>query len=494
MKIIYFNNLNYINNSYIILGMFQKNILKNIQLLYINKSYYNINDKILEYNFKGKLNTHIVIPYPNNIPNILIIGCGNIHTINISTYKKIIRYSWNIINNNQYSHIIYHLYTLNIKNIYFSKKIQIIINIFEKLNYNFNIFRSKQNKTPKTIYINWATKNNTRIISLTKHIVKQNLIICKGIKHSKNLSNLPANICNSYYIAKQIQKKINNKHTYIKFLNKQDIINNKMYAYLAVGQGSHNKPLISIIHYQYKCNIQPIILIGKGVTFDSGGISLKPALNMHHMKYDMAGASAIYGIMYIITRLKLKLNIIGILSCTENMLSSKATRPGDIVTSMSKKTIEITNTDAEGRLILCDTLTYVKKYNPNIVIDIATLTGACSIALGDQISGLMSNNRKLTQALLKASKISHDYIWELPIFKKYKTLLTSKIADIKNCASTSVGGTIVAAYFLSLFTKKYKWAHLDIANTAWNKKGATGRPIKLIIQFLLNFIKNKYQI
>ncbi len=494
MKIIYLNNLNYNNYSYIILGIFEKYTLNNTQLLHINKNYYNINNKILKFNFKGKLNTHIIIPYSKNTPNLLIIGCGNIKNINISTYKKIIIYSWNIIKNNKYSHIIYYLYLLNIKNIYFSQKIQIIINLFEKLNYNFTLFKKKKHKESHKLFINLSTKNNKRTILLTKHIIKKNLIICKGITYSKNLSNLPANICNANYIAKEIKNKINNKHTKINFLNKQDLINKQMYAYLAVGQGSHNKPLISIIHYQNKCIIPPIILIGKGVTFDSGGISLKPALNMHHMKYDMAGASAIYGIMYIITRLKLKLNIIGILACTENMLSSKSTRPGDIITSMSKKTIEITNTDAEGRLILCDTLTYIKKYNPNLVIDIATLTGACSIALGNKISGLMSNNKKLTKSLLKASKISKDYIWELPIFKKYKILLKSTIADIKNCASTSLGGTIVAAYFLSLFAKKYKWAHIDIANTAWNKNGATGRPIKLIIQFLLNFIKNKYTI
>jgi leucyl aminopeptidase len=226
--------------------------------------------------------------------------------------------------------------------------------------------------------------------------------------------------------------------------------------------------------------------VGKGVTFDTGGISLKPAAEMDEMKYDMCGAASVLGTIAAIAQMRLPINVVGIIPATENMPGGNATKPGDIVTSMSGQTIEILNTDAEGRLILCDALTYAERYEPEVVIDIATLTGACVIALGHVASGLLSNNEELAMELLNASEQAADRAWHLPLWDDYQEQLKSNFADMANIGGRAAG-TITAACFLSRFTKKYRWAHIDIAGTAWEsgkKKGATGRPVPLLTQFL----------
>uniref|UniRef100_A0A1A9UKF0 Cytosol aminopeptidase domain-containing protein n=1 Tax=Glossina austeni TaxID=7395 RepID=A0A1A9UKF0_GLOAU len=268
-----------------------------------------------------------------------------------------------------------------------------------------------------------------------------------------------------------------------------------MHAYLSISQGSKKPPYISIIKYNgnSKSNEDPIILIGKGLTFDSGGISLKPSRNMDEMKFDMCGAGAVLGIMHAVLKLNLNLNIIGILACCENMPDASSCRPGDIVQTLSGKTVEILNTDAEGRLVLCDVISYVKKFNPKLVIDIATLTGACVVALGHHYTGLMSNCDKLCKQILNAAKVTYDLAWRLPLNEKFAHQLKSKFADISN-VSGSEGGAITAGYFLYEFAKEYKWAHLDIAGTAWlsgKEKEATGRPVILLTQFLIDYINHK---
>uniref|UniRef100_A0A1A9Z140 Cytosol aminopeptidase domain-containing protein n=1 Tax=Glossina pallidipes TaxID=7398 RepID=A0A1A9Z140_GLOPL len=266
-----------------------------------------------------------------------------------------------------------------------------------------------------------------------------------------------------------------------------------MHAYLSVSQGSKKAPYISIIKYNGsdKTDEKPIVLIGKGLTFDSGGISLKPSHNMDEMKYDMCGAAAVLGIMHTVLKLNLNLNIIGVLACCENMLDASSCRPGDIVETLSGKTVEILNTDAEGRLVLCDVISYVKKFNPKLVIDIATLTGACVVALGHHYTGLMSNCNKLAQKILDAAQITHDLVWRLPLHKKFTYQLKSKFADISNVNGND-GGAITAGCFLQEFAKEYSWAHLDIAGTAWTSgknKEASGRPVILLTQFLIDYIK-----
>ncbi|RLA05197.1 MAG: leucyl aminopeptidase, partial [Gammaproteobacteria bacterium] len=238
---------------------------------------------------------------------------------------------------------------------------------------------------------------------------------------------------------------------------------------------------------------KPVVMVGKGLTFDAGGISLKPSQGMDEMKYDMCGSASVFGTISAIADLMLPLNVIGVVPSSENMPDGDANKPGDIVTSMAGKTIEILNTDAEGRLILCDALTYSERFDPDIVIDIATLTGAIIVALGGRTTGLMANDQDLADALLQAGTDSHDRAWQLPIWDDYQQQLDSNFADIANIGGKEAG-SITAACFLARFTEKFNWAHLDIAGTAWKggkAKGATGRPVPLLVQFLLNRIADK---
>jgi leucyl aminopeptidase len=245
---------------------------------------------------------------------------------------------------------------------------------------------------------------------------------------------------------------------------------------------------VSLEYKGGKTKDKPIVLVGKGVTFDTGGISLKGGAGMDEMKYDMCGAASVLGTIHAIAKLKLAVNVVGIVPTTENMPDGLATKPGDIVTSMSGQTIEVLNTDAEGRLILCDALTYAEKFNPRYVIDIATLTGACIVALGKVPSAVLGNDETLINSLIASGKTIEDKLWELPLWDEYQEQLDSNFADIANIGGRDAG-TITAACFLSRFAKKYKWAHLDIAGTAWKsgaEKGATGRPVPLLTQFILD--------
>ncbi|WBF65281.1 MAG: leucyl aminopeptidase [Candidatus Kinetoplastibacterium crithidii] len=314
--------------------------------------------------------------------------------------------------------------------------------------------------------------------------------ISEGIYLAKQLGNLPSNICTPTYLANEA-KKLEQEFSSIKtnILDIEDISKIGMKSFMSVAKGSL-EPLkfIEITYQSNKTKEQPIIIIGKGITFDSGGISLKPSSSMEEMKYDMCGAAAVLGIMKAIARLKINHNIIGLIPACENMPSGSANKPGDVIESMSGKTIEIINTDAEGRLVLCDALTYAKKYDPCLVIDMATLTGACVVSLGSVRTALFSNDKETTDLIFSSSKKVLDYVWEMPLDNAYKEQLKSDFADIKNTGGYSAG-CVTAACFLSEFVDKYKWVHLDIAGTAWdkaNKKGATGRPVALITQFLLD--------
>jgi leucyl aminopeptidase len=267
-----------------------------------------------------------------------------------------------------------------------------------------------------------------------------------------------------------------------------------MGALLSVSRGS-DEPA-TLIHATYqggKKSEKPIVIVGKGITFDTGGISLKPSSDMDEMKYDMCGAASVIGTMRAVSEMKLPINVVGIVASAENMPSGKATRPGDVVTSMSGKTIEILNTDAEGRLVLCDALTYIEKLKPAAAIDIATLTGACVVALGKVATGLFSNNDELAGEISEAGHQAWDRVWQMPVWDDYATLLKSNFADLANIGGRAAG-SITAACFLSEFAKEYPWAHLDIAGTAWvsgKDKGATGRPVPLLCEFLINRASKK---
>jgi leucyl aminopeptidase len=259
-----------------------------------------------------------------------------------------------------------------------------------------------------------------------------------------------------------------------------------MGSLLSVGNGSDEPSKLIVIKYQGgNAKDAPYCLVGKGITFDTGGISLKPAKGMESMKFDMGGAGSVFGVMQAVAELNLKINVIGVVAAAENMPSGCATKPGDVVTSMSGKTIEILNTDAEGRLVLCDALTYVERFKPAEVVDIATLTGAIIVALGHEATGLFANDDSLAEALTSAGQASGDEAWRLPINKQYDKQLNTKYADMQNIGTGSAG-SITAACFLARFTENYKWAHLDVAGTAFQsmQKGATGRPVPLLVEYL----------
>ncbi|HEY0666365.1 MAG TPA: leucyl aminopeptidase [Gallionella sp.] len=354
--------------------------------------------------------------------------------------------------------------------------------------YRSDSMKSKPAKAATLKHITFSTLDKPA--AALKTVLEQAAATAHGMALTKTLANLPGNICTPSHLAGQAVA-LGKAHKSIKttVLEEKDIKKLGMGSFLSVTQGSEQPAkLITLEYHGADKKQKPIVLVGKGITFDTGGISLKPGADMDEMKYDMSGAASVLGTLQAVAEMGLKLNVVGVIPTCENMPSGKATKPGDIVTSMSGQTIEILNTDAEGRLILCDALTYSKKFNPDTVIDIATLTGACVIALGHVASGMFSNDDKLAKELLAAGEQSHDRIWQLPLWDDYQPLLDSNFADMQNIGGRA-GGTITAACFLARFTKDYRWAHLDIAGTAnlsGKQKGATGRPVPLLTQYLIN--------
>ena len=311
--------------------------------------------------------------------------------------------------------------------------------------------------------------------------------IGNGANLTRELVNLPGNVCTPSYLAKE-GRALGRKYDKlsVSVLDEKKMASLGMGSLLSVGNGSDEPSKLIIMKYEGGPAKQaPYCLVGKGITFDTGGISLKPAKGMESMKFDMGGAGSVFGVMQTVAELGLKINVIGVVAAAENMPSGCATKPGDVVTSMSGKTIEILNTDAEGRLVLCDALTYVERFKPEEVVDIATLTGAIIVSLGHEASGLFANDDGLAESLTAAGLASGDEAWRLPINKRYDRQLNSKYADMQNIGA-GTAGSITAACFLARFAEKYKWAHLDVAGTAFQsmQKGATGRPVPLLVEYL----------
>lgn len=482
----------------IIIGIFNTGELS-IAANYLDKRSNDYISSLLKLgDIQGKLGQTLLL---YNVPNILskrilLVGCGEKAQLERIKFKKIIRKSVYVLKKVNVKKIIFALGELvmqDTKNsIYWITRI-IVCSIKEFLNTNIKMNSVNKNLNIHLITFNLFKKNDFHAANFG---LKDGLAISYGVMSAKNISNLPPNICHPLYLSEQ-SKKLSQKYKNNITVEVIDIDQMKslgMNAYIAVGDGSKNKPFMSIIKYSGDnlINEKVIVLVGKGMTFDSGGISIKSANYMHEMKYDMCGAASVYGALIAAAELKLPLTIIGVLAGCENMLGGNSFRPGDVLTTMSGKTVEILNTDAEGRLVLCDVLTYLERFSPDIVIDIATLTGACVIALGDSASGFFSNNEKLFDEFSKAAKETNDKIWRLPLFPEYYKELTSRIADFSNVGKGKAGA-ITAACFLSNFTKNYAWAHLDIAGTAWKSgqnEEATGRPVELLCQFLLNQSKS----
>jgi leucyl aminopeptidase len=345
-----------------------------------------------------------------------------------------------------------------------------------------------------------APENKRTLRKVTLHVARRSEIaagelaiargtaIAEGIAFAKDLGNLPGNHCTPTYLAEQAVEMGKRNGVKVDVLEQKEIEKLGMGCFLSVAQGSRQPPKLIVMEYNGgKRGDAPVALVGKGITFDTGGISLKPGAEMDEMKFDMCGAASVLGTMKAVAMMRLPLNVVAVIPATENMPGGNAIKPGDIVTTMSGQTVEILNTDAEGRLILCDALTYVEKFKPAAVVDVATLTGAMVIALGHVATGLFANSDSLARELISAGETGWDRAWHMPLWDDYQDALKSNFADIPNIGSRA-GGSITAACFLSRFTKAYPWAHLDIAGTAWKsgaEKGATGRPVALLTHFLV---------
>jgi leucyl aminopeptidase len=315
-----------------------------------------------------------------------------------------------------------------------------------------------------------------------------------GAELARNLGNLPGNLCTPTYLADEAKKLARQFKLGIEVLERRDMERLGMGAFLAVTRGSHQPPKFIILRYTGAAKTRkPLVLVGKGITFDTGGISLKPSGEMDEMKFDMSGAGSVLGALRALAGMRAPINVIGVIASCENMPGGSAIKPGDVVTTLSGQTVEILNTDAEGRLILCDALSYAARFEPEAVINIATLTGACVIALGHVASGLFANDQKLADEIREAGEDAWDRVWQMPLWEDYQEQLRSNFADFANIGGRP-GGAITAACFLARFTRKLRWAHLDVAGTAWKSgrdKGSTGRPVPLLVRFALRHAGRK---
>jgi len=431
------------------------------------------------------------------LPNIscervVLVGCGRKQELDDNTYRKITHGAAQYLKNNGASEAVSYLIELPLKDRDISWKLrQAVMSTAEAL-YRFDQTKSKKKKLRKPLKKLVLMVPAKEDVTKGKPALEEGMAIASGMSLAKDLGNLPGNICTPSYLAdqaKELKKVYNQLH--VRIMDEAEMQKLGMGALLSVSQGSEQPAKLIILEYRGGDKAsQPIVLVGKGITFDTGGISIKPAQTMDEMKFDMCGAASVLGTIKACAQMKLPIHLVGIIASAENMPGGKATRPGDVVTTLSGQTVEILNTDAEGRLVLCDALSYSERFKPAAVIDIATLTGACIIALGHHPSGLMSNDETLAEALIMAGQSSGDRVWQLPLWEDYQEQLDSNFADIANIGGRSAG-TITAACFLSRFTKKYHWAHLDIAGTAWHtgkQKGATGRPVPLLTQYLMDKI------
>ncbi len=433
----------------------------------------------------------------HNVPHlqserVLLVGLGKAGELNAKTSREVLRATFRAVQGTPAKDVLVYCLdeVVGRDSVWVLKQAALAAN---EIAYRSDRLKSKHDKPGKLHKVNFGILDSKQVPAL-KNAAAQAAAIAHGMNLAKELGDLPGNVCTPTYLAARALA-LAKAHKTIKttVLEEKDMRKLGMGSLLSVTRGSEQPAkLITLEYHGGDKKQKPVVLVGKGVTFDSGGISLKPGADMDEMKYDMCGAASVLGTLQAIAEIGLKLNVVGVIPACENLPSGAATKPGDIVTSMSGQSIEILNTDAEGRLILCDALTYAGKFKPETVIDIATLTGACVIALGHVVSGLLSNQDGLARELLAAGEQAHDRAWQLPLYEDYQSQLDSNFADMQNIGGRAAG-TITAACFLSRFTKDYRWAHLDIAGTAWKsgkEKGATGRPVPLLAQFLINRAKS----
>nr|WP_164503233.1 leucyl aminopeptidase [Nitrosomonas sp. JL21] len=438
----------------------------------------------------GKVNTSLLLHHvPDTLfKRVLLIGLGNEQEFKEKTLQSAVGTVLSALQKTAVTDVTLFLADFPVKARTAAWKVSQIVIQACNGSYRFDQLKSKPENEQSALRKITLCINDRSELAACETALQQGLAIAHGMDFTKNLGNLAANMCTPTYLAKQAKDLAKAHKLKATVLEEKDMEKLGMGSLLAVARGTDEPAKLIVLEYSGSAKKDnPIVLVGKGVTFDTGGISLKPAAEMDEMKFDMSGAASVLGTLLAIAEMKLPIHVVGVIPATENMPSGRAIKPGDVVTSMSGQTIEILNTDAEGRLILCDALTYAERYNPKAVIDIATLTGACVIALGNSTTGLMTNDDGLAKELLSAGEEVGDRAWQLPLWDEYQDLLKSNFADIANIGGRAAG-TITAACFLSRFTKKYRWAHLDIAGTAWKSgkdKGSTGRPVPLLTQFLI---------
>ncbi|MCK5810488.1 MAG: leucyl aminopeptidase [Cocleimonas sp.] len=416
---------------------------------------------------------------------ILLIGCGEENKFDQKIACSVTKQASKEIAKTSAKHATLFLLDTLAERIICEQSIRQSLLTFADSVYRFDKYKSEKKKSPKIEHLCMAFTTEPPCDVAT--MLKQGVAIAKGMHLSRDLANQPGNICTPSYIAETAQSLGRQYDSVtIEVLEEHDMEALGMGSFLSVSKGSAQPGKMVILQYSgADASSRPIGLVGKGVTFDTGGISLKPGANMDEMKFDMCGAASVMGAFNACVEMQLPINVVAVLATAENMPSSQATKPGDIVTSMSGKTIEVLNTDAEGRLVLCDALTYIGRYDPAVVIDTATLTGACIVALGHHICAVLSNDDGLAKDLIEAGNDINDKTWQLPMDDDYSKQLKSAFADLGNIGSGGAG-TITAACFLGKFTEAYQWAHIDIAGTAWKGKDATGRPVPLLSQYLIN--------
>ena len=357
--------------------------------------------------------------------------------------------------------------------------------------YRFDLLKTQKKPEPASLsHVTLALGHNAQL----EQALAEAQATADGADLARTLGNLPSNICTPGYLAEEAKKLARQFKLQLEVLERRDLERLGMGAFLAVTNASHQPPKLIVLCYSGGAKgKKPIALVGKGITFDTGGISLKPAGEMDEMKFDMSGAGSVLGTLRALAGMEAPVNVVGVIPTCENMPGGHATKPGDVVTTLSGQTVEILNTDAEGRLILCDALTYAARFEPEAVIDVATLTGACVVALGHVATGLFANDDKLAEEIREAADDAWDRVWQLPLWEEYQEQLRSNFADFANIGGRP-GGAITAASFLARFTRKLRWAHLDIAGTAWKsgrEKGSTGRPVPLLVRFALRHAARK---
>ncbi len=475
----------------VVVGVFESRKLSLPAELLDNAARGYLSDLLRRGDMEGKAGSTLLL---HKVPGaeaerILLVGLGKEREFREKEYRAAIATAVRTLNETGGFDGTVYLTELPVKKRSVAWRVRQAVLVVEETLYRFDQMKSKKDDVRRPLRkLTFCVERRTELAA-AELALTEGQAIASGMSYMKDLANLPGNVCTPSYLAKQAGIMAKEHGLQVEILDRAAMEKLGMHSLLAVSIGSHQPPQFIIVkHMSGKADAKPIVLVGKGVTFDTGGISLKPAPEMDEMKYDMSGAASVLATMKSAALMKLPLNIIAVVPAVENMPGGGAARPGDIVTSMSGQTVEILNTDAEGRLILCDALTYVERFEPDCVVDVATLTGACVIALGHVVSGLLANDDGLARELLDAGLDSWDRAWQMPLLEDYQEQLKSNFADMGNIGGRPAG-TITAACFLSRFTKKYDWAHLDIAGTAYKsgkEKGSTGRPVPLLTQFLID--------